>query len=348
MPHTGPDSSQTAMPPPDITLIIRYSRPETIGRAMDSVLAQHWQDSTPLVEVLLIDATGRNHVPPELARRGLAANAEPQPTEVPNLSLRWFTRHQPLPRAQALQAGIDEAKGGILMFLDDDDTIDPHHMDKLFRGHLQAREETPTLAAVTTGVRFVRPDAQSDALITLHEWDTPLMPERMIIANQIPLIGFAASADVLRSCRIDTSLSIYEDWDLMLALSRTGPFVHLPGISANYFMNPSGSGVHDELTAAPVAQAIRQKWISRFQHSDFQKIGEEILRADQTVTRDRVRAAELSDIRKGLDECRLALALEQEQTTRLRQELQLITSSRSWRMTAPIRNLKKLWNRDAS
>lgn len=312
---------------PDISLIIRFSRPETVGQALESVLNQQWSDAhPPMIEVLIVDALGNNTPCAELTHRGLSAREGPNASACANVMLRWISQQRPLNRPQALIAGIESAQGEFMMFLDDDDTLESTHIDKLYQGFRQALQSHPRLVAATTGVRSIMRDASDDQAKSVYTWDAALKPERLILTNRIPFMGLIAKTGVMKSCQIDPGLEVYEDWDLMLQLIQRGEFIHLPGVTANYLANPNGSGASDKSRFGHQAARVREKWVSKFTEEDFEKLNQDLAKAD---TLEAVNAA----LQKDLHEVRQVL-----QATR--KTLDTVTQSLSWRMTAPLRRLK--------
>ncbi len=141
-----------------------------------------------------------------------------------------------LGRAQAAQAGLDEVQTRWALFLDDDDELLPGHLSKLaaaLRAHPQAM-------AAYTGVEQLR---EGDEQV-LTRWDRAFEPWELLAANALPI--HAVLFDVIRireaGVRFDTAFDTFEDWDFWLQVQCAGPMVHVPGVSARYWVAPAAAG----------------------------------------------------------------------------------------------------------
>lgn len=271
------------------------------------------------LEILVIDTLGTNRPCFALTERGLTSVADHCPTRTPNVVLRWVTLNRPLNRPAAIECGIRNANGRFTLFLDDDDVLADQHVEKLYQGLLNRQGNGSQVVAVTTGVKLIHEAIGDQAPEHINTWDSALVRERLILANQLPLMSFIVETKTLRQCEMDHRLEIYEDWDLIIQLAALGHFIHLPGVTADYFFNPSGSGVHEQAKTKETSEAIRKKWLSAFKQADFEKLYQTLLSADRLAHENTV-------IRK-----QLATA---------EQELQLVITSQSWKRTKPLRDFK--------
>jgi GT2 family glycosyltransferase len=162
-----------------------------------------------------------------------------------------------------------EAKGDALLFLDDDDLIDPDHIGRL-RTALAA---APDHAAAYTGVRLL--DAAGQTVGTLDEDFDAL---RLWFANYLPIhaVLFRRALVQSQGLRFDEGLAVYEDWDFWHRLARVQPFVHLPGVSASYrLIGASGlSAVPDPAFTTRARQAVYRRWIDRLRSDDLEQLAQ--------------------------------------------------------------------------
>ena len=320
------------MDSPDISLIIRYSRPETIGRALKSVRDQLWQQPAVSVELLIVDALGTAENYQRLCEvePSLTGENSSMPVQIKDsLALRWISTSRPLTRAQALQTGVDSVRGRLTMFLDDDDTFDPNHIDKLYYGYAHATASDDQVIAVSTGVRFIRAlPAAPEQFEIINLYDAPLDPKRLVLSNALPLMGFVCSTEALRKCSIDLQLEIYEDWDLILQLAQIGRFAHLPGITANYFLNTAGSGVHHGALPEEVARRVRMKWIQKLNNVDFEKMRHDLAITERLINENQALTVNLSKLNAELEH--------------YRQLCNGMSQSISWKITSPLRRLRRV------
>src|SRR5690606_37396465 len=100
---------------PLVSVIVRSMDRDSLGATLDSVALQTYAN----IEVVLVNAGGRPH-----RDRGEWCGRFP---------LRLIEPGTPLGRSAAANAGMDAARGDLLIFLDDDDLFLPHHVAGLQR-----------------------------------------------------------------------------------------------------------------------------------------------------------------------------------------------------------------------
>ena len=98
---------------PLVSVIVRSMERPTLPEALASVAVQTYSN----IEVLVVNATGRPHSP--------VTDFDGR------LVMRLIEAGTPLRRSRAANAGLDAASGRFLMFLDDDDLLLPDHIAKL-------------------------------------------------------------------------------------------------------------------------------------------------------------------------------------------------------------------------
>jgi glycosyltransferase involved in cell wall biosynthesis len=229
----APASNQTAAPL--VSVIVRtMARPE-LARALDCV---ERQSHRPL-EVVLVDAAD-------------AAVAVREPRGVP---LRVVRRGR-LDRASAANAGLEAARGEWLLFLDEDDEIEPGHVAELL-----AAARTHRVPAAYSQTRLV--DAQGN---TQRVFGGPFHRAALLQSNYLSIhavLFHRAAVDA--GCRFDASLPVLEDWDFWLELSRRGDFAFTGRPTAVYraAAGQSGAGAGANLDRDRVLAArerLMRKW----------------------------------------------------------------------------------------
>lgn len=98
---------------PLVSVIIRSMDRPTLSDALDSVALQTYSN----IEVIVVNAKGSTH-----------RQLEPWCGRFP---LRFLGGNQSMERSQAANAGLNAARGELLIFLDDDDWYLPHHIARL-------------------------------------------------------------------------------------------------------------------------------------------------------------------------------------------------------------------------
>lgn len=300
------------------------------------------------VEVLVVSACGPLH-------RQLSTHIGPHPVKL-------ILPNEPLRRSAAANVGLSAATGDYLIFLDDDDTIDETHLSSL----ACALESTPnTVIAVHTGVRVTGGDAPATA------FTKPFNRFELLASNFIPIHAVLFKRFVIdRGLQFDTNFDRYEDWDFWLQVSELGDIQFVPGTSATYHQHTNNSATSfDQPFFSKDFQSIYKKWwprltvefrsnlmhhiwefhqknetlenkareditlIAKLQqsipdhHTTIQHLETDLREAQNHISNDRIRIHALKqEIEQGQQEFYI-----------LQNHLNLATSSRSWRITAPLR-----------
>ena len=100
-------------------ILCTYNRCESLRTALQSVAACRFPESTPW-EVLVVDNNSKDQTP---------AVVEEFVQQYPG-RFRYLFEPQP-GKSHALNSGIQEARGDILAFMDDDVTVDPGWLQTL-------------------------------------------------------------------------------------------------------------------------------------------------------------------------------------------------------------------------
>jgi len=227
---------------PLVSVMIRsMDRPE-LDDALNSVAAQTW----PHVEVVVVNAKGVGH------RR--------LPAWCGRFPLSFVDSKEPVPRSRAANVAIEHASGKYLLFLDDDDVVDPDHLAFLV-ATLEAADET---VVAYSGVRGLhRGDQKQNEEIVFADPEASFA--KLLLRNVIPIHAPLFPACLLETgARFDEGFHVYEDWDFWLQLARKAPFVFTGHVSATYFMGGS-SGVcpfgSSSTTQADATFALYAKWM---------------------------------------------------------------------------------------
>lgn len=285
---------------PLVSVIIRsMDRPE-LAEALASVALSSWA----MRETVVVNACGGRH------------SALP---EMPGV--RLCNQDGPaLPRAAAANLGIVEARGDFLVFLDDDDLLDPPHLEKLASALLA----NPQAPAAYTGVRLLDGDNRVVREINTH-WE----PDRLQGMNFLPIHAVMFRRPPAH-VRFDDSLAVLEDWDFWIQLSRLGDFINLPGCSAAYRMALGQSGLSSERDLHTFRQAHAQvigKWAA---------LGQDCPASAALIwfsTAVDQLSNEIARLQDELDQARRAhFAAEHRYTD--------VINSTSWKVTAPLRDGK--------
>lgn len=326
-----------------VSVITRSMDRSTLQETLDSIASQTY----PNIEVILVNALGDGH-------RGYGEQCG-------KFHLRTVRSDSPLSRSSAANLGLDSAQGKYALFLDDDDWLDPDHIERL----VVALEGNQSTRVAYAGVRFTSARDSTEFSVINEAFD----PIKLLHGNFIPIHAVLFERELAQhGCRFDESLAIYEDWDFWLQAARFGPFLHLDRVSAGYRSN-GGSGAGPSVGESAV-QAARDRIFDKWRHvwtgTEINKLlafashieDPKILKIEgaleasrqqgavlnQRLVESSLRFAELEIASTELEyqniELQRKIAEREAQLHELGTLIQAIFASASWRLTAPLRSMK--------
>lgn len=226
---------------PLVSVLVRSVDRPSLPRTLESIAAQRW----PHLEIVVVAANGAGHRPFPGTYRGRL--------------LRLIVPPKPLERAAAANLALDNARGDLLNFLDDDDEFLPHHIDTL-AGVLMRRGDI----GLAFGRQRVIDAAGRDVGCFGEAWSRAALFEH-------PCFGMAAAlfrrALLRHGVRFDTALAIGEDHDFWMQCARHAAFMSVEHDTSRWhaFIGTSGGGAgdnHDESLKRRAAAYLRRKWRS--------------------------------------------------------------------------------------
>lgn len=270
-----------------VSVLIRSMNRHTLHDALRSVAEQLHDE----IEVVVINATGGMHM-------DLAGTCG-------RFSLRLIDPGRALGRAEAANLALDNACREWVLFLDDDDLIDPDHIEKL----RTALDDAPGYEVAYSGVRVLR---ENGTLQT--EIDEVFDTQRFWLANYLPMHAVMFASRLAGSDqRFDIAMSVYEDWDFWFRLAQHHPFLHVAGVSATYrLIGQSG------LSAEP-DQAVTLAGRRHFYRKWRPLLSDEVVEA--LMARAELERAHYATSTRALADARAAARSASEEATRLQIEL---------------------------
>jgi uncharacterized small protein (DUF1192 family) len=333
-----------------VSIICRSTGRAELQQALDSIVGQ----SYPALELVLVDALGS----------GLEAPPEIQ-SAIDKLQI--VNSGKAMSRPVAANAGLDAASGPLLMFLDEDDWIASDHVANL----VACLRANPDVQAAYSSTRKTDPRGQELETV-FREAYQPLLLMR---DNYIPIHAMLFSADLIaRGCRFDEAFDIYEDWDFWLQLNQHTAFIHVDQITA-FYRQGGESDTATEDTANryrqghPLCEArarLFDKWLPQWQGQqvnaligDMDKSQELAELARLLDNEHQANLAHQDQIRQQLQELESLqheLNIRDQNVTELEQRIQalqeekenisnhlaLVQSSLSWKVTKPLRAIRRL------
>ena len=236
--HTlGTDALPDAMP--KVSVIMRTkNRPKSLREALVSVASQTHRD----IELVVVNDGGED--------------VEAIVSAYATGSIKHLVYHawsSGMGRPAAANAGLEQAQGDWVMFLDDDDSISPSHIATL----LAKAQQRPFPRIVYSGVRGL--DAQGREI---HLWNLPYTATRLLRGNFLPIHAVLFQRSLLGSdVRFDPNFEIYEDWDFWSQLARKTAFVGTNEITATYHLCGDSGTWDDQHRQANGRLQYYAKWL---------------------------------------------------------------------------------------
>lgn len=234
---TSTAMSDTPAAMPLVSVIVRSMARASLDTALAAIGAQTW----PAVEAVVVAASGRSHPP-------VPATAGSHPA-------RLVASDTPLSRPEAANVGLDAARGDWITFLDDDDVIDPSHIEGLVGA---ARRGKSRVVCSQARVRLADGSEQP--------WGQPFALTQIYARNFLHLstVLFARSL-IGDGCRFDPSFVIMQDWDFFLQMAQHSRFqsTGLRTFEWRADRGTSGAGGgdnHDDARFAQFRDRIHAKW----------------------------------------------------------------------------------------
>jgi len=134
----------------------------------------------------------------------------------------------------ARNTGISLARGEYIAFLDDDDNYLPHHIETL----VKAIEENPQVSAVysdavqvTIDTRKRKPSLIDKRVVFSRNFSI----DNLLVSNYIPILCLLVRKNAIDIAgEFSEEMSALEDWEWLIRMAQTGPFLHQPIVTAEY------------------------------------------------------------------------------------------------------------------
>jgi len=203
---------------PLVSIIIRTKdRPNLLANAIKSVSTQTYAN----LELVVINDGGKRVQELVQALSG-------------DIPIRYVDHEECLGRAAAANSGLQAAGGKYLNFLDDDDILYPHHVASLVENLAMTHEKVAfsnVLNVFYSGPPENPQNREKEELVFNFDFD----PDRLLFENYIPIMSVLFSQEVLERVKgFSTDLTLFEDWDFWIQVSRHFFFRHVDRTTAEY------------------------------------------------------------------------------------------------------------------
>ncbi len=190
-------------------IVPTHSRPQLLQRTLQSLISQTFSE----FRVVIVDDSA-SHIPPYEELKALAGR------------YTFIIRSGEAGPAASRNMALDLVHSGYVIFLDDDDTFEP--------GHLQAmadaiNRDKPAIAFCSLQVQnedrtTISPTALERSIVSIAE----TTKDAVFVRNCIPNSCLTYRYDVLENIRYDSQMRIYEDWDYLLHCLRGHELTYVP------------------------------------------------------------------------------------------------------------------------
>jgi len=207
-------------------------------------------------------------------------------------------------RAAAANAGVDAATGDFVSFLDDDDLVEVEHLATL-TGLVGAAGVRVAYTDAAVGIYELNPEAGWTLVDRRLPYSRDFDPELLLFDNYIPFNTLIIERRLLSEVGpFDPDLEFFEDWDLLIRLSRRSPFHHYRQVTCEYrHFRSAGRQVFGERPSnRSDFRAMKARVIDRYrQHHSPEVLARVVagLREEAVVHGEAssVRLAELTELR---------------------------------------------------
>ena len=225
IPKTEERISENELPLVSI-IMTTMNRDKIIQNAIKSVLSQKYQNW----ELIIVNDGGENI-------QKIIDNFD-------DSRIQYFHLEQNQGKSHANNYGIEKSKGEYIAYLDDDDRWYPNHLEITIKELLKSKNR-----------KFVYTDYVKIDCIIDNELQEQFPMKKEVIENKtartyfvkemnfIPNFSMVHKKDLFEKVgKYDITLKYYEDWDIIRRFSYVTPFIHLPEITGEYWINIANTG----------------------------------------------------------------------------------------------------------
>jgi len=223
-------------------LMLTYNRPQFIGKAIESILSQDFQDWE-----LLVVHDGPNEQIPVVMREWEKRDGR----------IRYFRRPVPGNIAEASNFGLAQARGEYIAVLDDDDYW--VHADKLSK-QAEFLDRHPDHCCCGGGV-IVVDSAGRELMRYLKPEHDEQIKRRALMANPLAhSTTLYRRQPAIQTGGYDETLAGFQDWDLWLKLGKTGKLYNFPEYLLHYRMWQGSGSFHQSKRNTESALRITRRY----------------------------------------------------------------------------------------
>ena len=210
---------------PQVSIIMAaYNHAQYIDKAIDSALAQTWQD----FELIVVDDGSTDATGQVVSQFGSPVR---------------YIYQQNHGQGGARNRGIASARGEFICFLDDDDLWEPEYLATV----MSVFQRQPDVDALHTGFRIIDGEDRLLPQIGDHVVPPHQMYDALVCGGWFPpLVVTVRKACLDQVGPLDEALRGHDDWDLWLRIARGHVFRGVPEALACYRIHAGGLSANIE------------------------------------------------------------------------------------------------------
>lgn len=254
----------------------------------------------------------------------------------------------------ASNIAIQRSTSDYLLIHDDDDTLEPDFLQETVR--FLEDKNAEKYGAVVTQSTYVSEEIIGDTIhehrrSSFNEWMTRVYIEEMILGNFFPPIAFVFRRSLYDEVGgFSQDLPVLGDWDFNLRVLERADIGVIPQALSNYHHRDIGNAtiygnsvVAGNDKHAAYDAIVRNRYIRGH-------LGQETTSISAAIAQSLILSEIKKHVRNTASSIQSSTALSangvslQQQNAMLKKELEALLTSTSWRITSPIRSLKKLLN----
>jgi glycosyltransferase involved in cell wall biosynthesis len=226
-----------------VSIVVRTQgrRPRLLAQALQSLAAQ----THPALEVIVVEDGG--------------ALASPI-VETANGGRPGVFRHVPVSkrgRSEAGNAGLAEARGALMGFLDEDDVLAPEHLALLTDALTRSGAPCAYARARPSFCEGLDADEAHEVASGEPVGDAPFSRTLLWLRNSIAIQAALFQRDLYEQRGgLDPALDALEDWDLWIRYSAEADFTAIPNVTSIYRLPASRDALTGREAAHEKARAL--------------------------------------------------------------------------------------------
>ena len=204
-------------------IVPTYNRPAMLAETLKSIFNQTYKN----FEIIVINDAGI-----DVERKIRLLNK--------NNNIKYLKHAKNKGLAASRNTGIREARGKYIAYLDDDDIYYPDHLETL----VNFLENSEYKVAYTDAYKVHQEKENGKYVVTKRDlpYSFDFNYDQILVENFIPILCLIHERSCLNQIGLfDEELSVLEDWDLLIRLSKKFKLFHLKKVTCEFVWKTDGT-----------------------------------------------------------------------------------------------------------